>query len=717
MTGSSPVLPVVSKSRRGLFMQRKRKAKRGVKERMASWGILVACFVGAFWTVTDWAAEFKADVAAGAHGMGGMGPAMMDMSPFDGGASGSAAFGRALLNATAPVDPCDVEGGTGFPRDAFLDKYPYRHATNKGWLVLHFIGMLYMFIGLAIVCDDFFVGALEIISKQLDISEDVAGATLMAAGGSMPEFFTSIVGVFFSEDDVGFGCIVGSAVFNVLFVIACCAVFAHEPLELTWWPLFRDATYYVVSLGVLTGFIFDGGIEWWEALLLFLMYFGYVTLMAYNEQLQERALKWASGGRTTDDEGDDGPDAEKGDAGDAARSGSAASTASTASTSAVELGHEDVRDAHQKAKLHNATKLRDMKSIALRMMMRGKGGDEAGKLAGVASGLAHMPPAKKRFAASAGFLIHQRRMQEQQEAAGKGQDYKNVTDVLKEDHGAAAEGADRSHAEEVAHDADSKLVIEDNKSRVERASSNNAPAAGGNSGLLAARAGPIVAEEEAGEEEEEDEGHWLDVPETLEGKIFWAICLPIQAILRLTLPNVTDPEVAEQCNGYMCYVTFFGALIWIAIFTYVMVWCVATWGTAFGISTAVLGITLLAAGTSIPDAISSVIVARQGFGDMAVSSSIGSNIFDILFGLPVPWLLKTGIVTPGFIVSIGGCEGPVSLVISVITLLLMVVLVIGSIMYVDWVLGPKLGAMMGFLYVIFLAQSIYLLQYPPLKSF
>ena len=60
------MLPVVSKSRRGLFMQRKRKAKRGVKERMASWGILVACFVGAFWTVTDWAAEFKADVAAGA---------------------------------------------------------------------------------------------------------------------------------------------------------------------------------------------------------------------------------------------------------------------------------------------------------------------------------------------------------------------------------------------------------------------------------------------------------------------------------------------------------------------------------------------------------------------------------------------------------------------------------------------------------------------------
>lgn len=46
------------------------------------------------------------------------------------------------------------------------------------------------------------------------------------------------------------------------------------------------------------------------------------------------------------------------------------------------------------------------------------------------------------------------------------------------------------------------------------------------------------------------------------------------------------------------------------------------------------------AGTSIPDAVSSVAVAKVGEGDMAVSSSIGSNIFDILVGLPIPWIIK-----------------------------------------------------------------------------
>jgi sodium/potassium/calcium exchanger 2 len=46
----------------------------------------------------------------------------------------------------------------------------------------------------------------------------------------------------------------------------------------------------------------------------------------------------------------------------------------------------------------------------------------------------------------------------------------------------------------------------------------------------------------------------------------------------------------------------------------------------------VMGLTFLAAGTSIPDLITSVIVARKGFGDMAVSSSVGSNIFDVTVG-------------------------------------------------------------------------------------
>ena len=49
-------------------------------------------------------------------------------------------------------------------------------------------------------------------------------------------------------------------------------------------------------------------------------------------------------------------------------------------------------------------------------------------------------------------------------------------------------------------------------------------------------------------------------------------------------------------------------------------------------------------------------------------SSIGSNIFDILVGLPVPWLLKTGVVEPGTTAVIKAT----GLALNVIVLLFMV---------------------------------------------
>lgn len=53
-----------------------------------------------------------------------------------------------------------------------------------------------------------------------------------------------------------------------------------------------------------------------------------------------------------------------------------------------------------------------------------------------------------------------------------------------------------------------------------------------------------------------------------------------------------------------------------------------------------MGLTFIAAGTSVPEVVSSLIVARQGLGTMAVSNSIGSNTFDVLMCLGLPWLIR-----------------------------------------------------------------------------
>ena len=97
--------------------------------------------------------------------------------------------------------------------------FPCQCYLRTRWgLIFVVFGLFYLFIGIAIICDELFVPALEVIAEQLNLSNDVAGATLMAAGGSAPELATSFVGTF-QRSDVGFGTIVGSAVFNVLFVI------------------------------------------------------------------------------------------------------------------------------------------------------------------------------------------------------------------------------------------------------------------------------------------------------------------------------------------------------------------------------------------------------------------------------------------------------------------------------------------------------------------
>lgn len=164
-----------------------------------------------------------------------------------------------------------------------------KKADPKWMLVFYALGVLYMFLALAVVCDEFFVPALEEMSssRRLNLSMDVAGATLMAAGGSAPELFTNMFGTF-RRSEVGFGTIIGSAVFNVLFVIALCALMSKEVLELTWWPLFRDSLYYAIGLSVLTIFIgvtSKSEIEVWESVVLFILYLGYIAIMWQNANI------------------------------------------------------------------------------------------------------------------------------------------------------------------------------------------------------------------------------------------------------------------------------------------------------------------------------------------------------------------------------------------------------------------------------------------------
>lgn len=50
----------------------------------------------------------------------------------------------------------------------------------------------------------------------------------MAVAASSAELFINLVGTFITKSDLGVGTVVGSAVFNVLAVPACCGLFAGQ---------------------------------------------------------------------------------------------------------------------------------------------------------------------------------------------------------------------------------------------------------------------------------------------------------------------------------------------------------------------------------------------------------------------------------------------------------------------------------------------------------
>ncbi|XP_067338524.1 sodium/potassium/calcium exchanger 4 isoform X5 [Channa argus] len=206
-----------------------------------------------------------------------------------------------------------------------------------------------------------------------------------------------------------------------------------------------------------------------------------------------------------------------------------------------------------------------------------------------------------------------------------------------------------------------------------------------------------VPEDKPTEAEENDTISPFHIPRSAGSKVKWLISWPLLLLLFFTIPNCAKPRWEKY---FM--LSFILSTIWIAVFSYFMVWMVTVIGYTLGIPDVIMGITFLAAGTSVPDCIASLIVARQGLGDMAVSNTIGSNVFDILVGLGVPWAIQTMFVSYGSEVMINSR----GLVYSVVLLLGSVALTILGIHLNKWRLDVKLGIYVLVLYAIFLCFSI-----------
>ncbi|KAM3857657.1 sodium/potassium/calcium exchanger 2 [Diretmus argenteus] len=525
-----------------------------------------------------------------------------------------------------------------YPADLFT-----LEERRQGAVVLHMFGMLYMFIALAIVCDEFFVPALTVITEKLAISDDVAGATFMAAGGSAPELFTSVIGVFISHSNVGIGTIVGSAVFNILFVIGMCAIFSKEILNLTWWPLFRDVSFYILDLIMLIIFFLDNFISMWESIVLLSSYAAYVIFMKFNSKVEGLVKGCMNKNQVVEVEVQ--PKDEK------ASPGAPEDDSKLSARPRLQRGGSS-------ASLHNSL----MRNSIFQLMIH------------------TLDPLSEEFADSElgtyGKLKYYHTMTEE----GK---FREKASILHKIAKKKCQVEDSEKANGVASRSDKNLP---NSSNVEV---EVTPPMNGTAGQEG---------EAAEDEEEEDQPLSLSWPESNRKRFTYLFIMPIVLPLWLTLPDVRKPTAKKFFP-----ITFVGAICWIAAFSYLMVWWAHQVGETIGITEEVMGLTILAAGTSIPDLITSVIVARKGLGDMAVSSSVGSNIFDITVGLPFPWLMWSSF--NGLIPVTVSSNG---LFCAIVLLFIMLLFVIISIAACKWRMSKLLGFIMFLLYFVFLVVSVML---------
>jgi len=687
--------------------------------------------------------------------------------------------GRGLLAAVCDLSKDKGDEDWGYIEDPIIRLHgtpgKYSNAGARRWgIIVHVILVAYMLLGLNTVCDLYFTGALQELVDKWNIKPDVAGATFMAAGGSAPELFTSLIGAVVTKNDVGFGTIVGSAVFNVLAVIGACGVSALEPIPLTWWPLFRDCCYYIYGLALLAAFSHGkaldcsdgtkqggGAVSLLEAIILFLSYVLYCVIMYYNERIEEMlpkkkdkatvveiekvpaevgnpAIENKSDGlkelRVSDHEDSQDPiggiestnhsglrisasDLEsapgppehhigRDQAVDHTPSDKGAASQMSHHSQLPQLGHHSSmtipgivgnparipsnNSGQVRTSSHNANKGHRLsevlnnpehQTIRVGKHHRVVYGDD-----GLKHDIYASPrPDGERRPSKTGIHCGERRPSRSGEAKLQEHLATLKVDSIGGQTKVQEVGSRQSDMTKDSDDDLEKEVLKDAPAKSQDGDDDETKTS--NSG---------------GSTETDDIEALMWRPSDLTGQLQWYLSLPIYAPLYYCIPR------PDGVRGFIP--AFILSLVFIAGFSFVLVYCVELFGKAIlgggNNVTIVMSFTLLAAGTSIPDLVSSMAVARASQGDMAVSSSIGSNIFDILVGLPVPWMIKIVAVDMlGDGKSYDDAQVRIKspyIALYVILLLLMVFCVICSIHILGWRLNFQLGLCMAILYLVFL---------------
>jgi cation:H+ antiporter len=141
---------------------------------------------------------------------------------------------------------------------------------------------------------------------------------------------------------------------------------------------------------------------------------------------------------------------------------------------------------------------------------------------------------------------------------------------------------------------------------------------------------------------------------SFDGWLMISVLLVLVALLvRL---RVGDAELSEEATGAMphltkgrAWVTFFFGLVLLVASSKALVWGAVFAAEELGVSKLVIGLTVVAIGTSLPELAASITSALRGHTEIALGNIIGSNLFNLLAVMAIPGVVATQILEPAAI--------------------------------------------------------------------
>ena len=154
-----------------------------------------------------------------------------------------------------------------------------------------FINIVLLIVGMVLLVKgaDFFVDGASDIAKKLGIPSLIIGLTLVSIGTSLPEASVSINAAITNSSDLSFGNVVGSNIFNSLFIIGICSIILPTVVSKDIMKFDIPILFIVMAVLALFSYaITPFKIDRWEAAILFIMFVCYIALAIYRALKQRK---------------------------------------------------------------------------------------------------------------------------------------------------------------------------------------------------------------------------------------------------------------------------------------------------------------------------------------------------------------------------------------------------------------------------------------------